>query len=111
MKRILDYDPFSRITRTFDYIPETDTAVVHSTQDVSLILDANKELANLPDVTAQGIKKGWWHYATIPNIVIEKWLNELGVDVYNKHHEKEVFKLLNQPEYRYLKTTAKMHRG
>ena len=108
-KRILDYDPFSRITRTFDYDESTDTAYVHSTQDVSLILDANKVLANDTEVTKRGIKNEWWHYATIPNIVIEKWLNEHGVDVYKKEHEKAVFRLLNQPEYKYLKTTAKMH--
>lgn len=108
-KRILDYDPVSRITRYFDYDPHNDTAIVHSEQDVSLILDANKALANDDDVTKRGIKESWWHYATIPNIVIEKWLNEHGVDVYNKDHEKAVFRLLNQPEYKYLKTTAKMH--
>jgi len=111
MKRILDYDPLSGITTTFDYIPETDTTVIHREQDVSLILDANKALQNDDDVTKKGIKKSWWHYAQIPNIVIEKWLNEHGVDVYNKDHQKKVFKLLNDPEYRYLKTTSKYHAG
>ena len=110
-KRILDYDPFSRITRYFDYVPETDTSIVYSEQDVSLLLDANKSLANNDDLTKRGIKDGWWHYFTIPNIVIEKWLNEFGVDVYNKDHQKKVYSLLNQPEWKYLKTTAKMHRG
>jgi hypothetical protein len=110
-KRILEHDPLTGITKTFDYIPETDTAVIHTTQDVSLILDANKQLANDDDVTKKGIKDSWWHYAQIPNIVIEKWLNEHGVNLYDKNHEKRVFQLLNQPEYRYLKTTTKMHRG
>ena len=97
------------MTTTFDYDESTDTTYIGREQDVSLILDANKVLANEPEVTKRGIKDGWWHYATIPNIIIEKWLNEKGVDVYNKDHQKEVFKLLNQPEYRYLKTTTKMH--
>jgi hypothetical protein len=111
-KRVLDYDPLSGITRYFDYIPETDTSVVYSEQEgVNLILDANKALQNDDQLTRDGIKKGWWHYAQIPNIIIEKWLNEHGVDIYNKDHEKKVYSLLNQPEYRYLKTTTKMHRG
>jgi hypothetical protein len=110
-KRVLDYDPLTRITTYFEYHPETDTAVTFREQDVSLILEANKVLQNNDEVTKRGIKNGWWHYAVIPNIVIEKWLNELGVNVYNKDHSKKVFQLLNQPEYRYLKTTTKMHRG
>ena len=110
-KKILDYDPFSGITTTFDYIPETDTTVLYREQDVSGMLDANKILQNDDEFTKKGIKESWWHYFHIPNIVIEKWLNEFGVDVYNKDHQKAVFKLLNQPEYRYLKTTTKMHRG
>lgn len=111
-KRVLEYDPLTGITTSVEYAPETDTTTVHREQsDVHLILDANKVLQNDEDLTRKGIKKSWWHYAQIPNIIIEKWLNEHGVDIYNKDHEKAVFRLLNQPEYRYLKTTAKMHWG
>ncbi len=99
------------MTTTFDYIPETDTTVIGREQDCSLILEANKALQNDESITQQGIKNSWWHYGQIPNIVIEKWKNEHGVDVFNKDHQKAVFRLLNQPEYRYLKTTTKMHRG
>jgi len=99
------------ITTNFDYIPETDTTVISHEQDVSLILDINKAIANDTDISKAGIKGGWWHYAQVPNIVIQKWLNEHGVDFYNKGQQKEIFKLLNMPEYRYLKTTTKMHRG
>lgn len=110
-KRIVDYDPLSGITTTFEYDHLTDTTYIGREQDVSFILDNNKVLQNSEDYTKHGIKNEWWHYATIPNIVIEKWRNELGVDVFNKNHEKKVYSLLNQPEYRYLKTTTKMHRG
>lgn len=75
------------------------------------MLDANKMLQNDDQLTKDGIKNGWWHYAQVPNIIIEKWLNEHGVNFYDKDHQKKIFKLLNQPEYRYLKTTTKMHRG
>lgn len=111
-KRVLEYDPLTGITTSVEYVPETDTTIVHREQDtVGLILDANKALQNDEKFTKDGIKNSWWHYAQIPNIIIEKWLNEHGVDLYNKDHQKAVFRLLNQPEYRYLKTTTKMHRG
>jgi hypothetical protein len=110
-KRVLDYDPLTGMTTHFDYIPETDTTVISREQDVSTILDINKALQNNEQITKDGIKEGWWQYAKIPMIVIEKWINEHGVDVFNKDHQKAVFRLLNQPEYRYLKTTTKMHRG
>lgn len=110
-KRILDYDPFTGITTYFDYVPETDTSIVHREQDVSKLLDMSKAMANDGDVWKQGVKNSWAHYCILPNIVIEKWLNEYGIDVFNKDHEKAWLKLVNQPEYLYLKTTTKMHRG
>ncbi len=110
-KRILDYDPQTAITTWFDYDPSTDETHIGREQDVSLILDINKAITNDEDISKAGIKSGWWHYAQVPNIIIEKWLNEYGVDFYNKDHSKAVFKLLNDPQYRYLKTTTKMHRG
>lgn len=110
-KRVLDYDPYTGITTNFDYIPETDTTIIEREQDVSVILDANKAIQNETWISQKGIKDGWWLYGQIPMIVIEKWINEYGVDVFNKDHQKAVFKLLNDPQYRYLKTTTKMHRG
>lgn len=113
-KRILDYDPFSGITTTFDYEHDTDTAIVARSQDVSLILDANKVLQNNDEVTKKGIKNDWWHYAQIPNIVMEIWLTKHGVDAMKKENWEKgggVWKLLNDPEYRYLKTTTKYHAG
>jgi hypothetical protein len=113
-KRILDYDPFSGITTTFDYIPETETTVIHREQDVSHILDINKAMQNETAAWTQGVKNGWAHYAQIPNIVQEIWLNKHGVDCMKKENWEKggsVWKLLNDPEYRYLKTTTKYHAG
>jgi hypothetical protein len=42
--------------------------------------------------------------ASIPLIIIEKWKRELGVDVMNKDHMTKVKQLLNDPQYRYLRT-------
>jgi hypothetical protein len=110
-KRFVDYDPSSGITTYFDYDHSTDTSIVSMEQDVSTVLEVNKILQSSQSYTKKGMRADWWHYASIPNIVIEKWINEFGVNVFDRNHEKKVFSLLNQPEYRYLKTTTKMHRG
>ena len=106
MKRILDYDPISRITTTFDYDYSTDTTIIGREQDVSGVLEFNKALQNDTDYSKKGIKDSWWHMGTIPPVVIEKWKNEKGVDVFNKDHWSAVKKLLNDPEYKWLKTTS-----
>jgi len=110
-KRVLDYDPTSGITTYFDYDPHNDTTLIYHEQDVTPILEMNKAMANDGDIWKEGVKNSWAHYAQIPNIVVQKWLNEHGVNLYDKNHQKAVFRLLNDPEYRYLKTTTKFHAG
>jgi len=105
-KRVVDYDPFTGVTTTFDYDPFSDTTYVGREQLIEPALDRNKALQNDTEYSRKGIKNDWWHEAFIPNVIIEKWKNEFGVDVFNKDHVKKVKKLLNSPEYKYLKTTA-----
>lgn len=108
MKRILNYDPVSKMTTTFDYTPDG-VVILGREQDISAMLEANKAKANDAQATRDGIKNGWWHYFQLPNVIIEKFINEHGVSIYNKDHWPAIFRLINQPEYKYLKTTAKMH--
>lgn len=116
-KRLLEYDPLTGITTYVDYVPETDTTAVYREQEgasIQAILDANKAMQNDPDLWRKGVKNSWAQYAHIPAIVLEKWLNEHGVDAFKKENWEKggsVWKLLNSPEYRYLKTTAKYHAG
>jgi hypothetical protein len=114
-KRVVDYDPFTGMTTYHDYVESDGTTIVSRDQgDIAPLLDVNKALQNETDATKQGIKNGWWHYAQIPNIVQEKWLLEHGVDVFQKENWEKggrVWKLLNDPEYRWLKTTNKYHAG
>ena len=51
-----------------------------------------------------GIKAGFQHVATIPNIVIAQW-RKLGVDIYNPNHTDKIRALLRDPVYRHLRTT------
>jgi hypothetical protein len=105
-KRIVDYDPFTGMTTTFDYDHVSDTTIIGREQDITLLIDSNKRMQNDADYSRKGIKTEWWHMCKIPNIVIERWKNEKGVDVLNKDHWPAVKKLLNDPEYKWLKTTA-----
>ena len=93
-----------------DYDPQTDETKIIYTSDSEPYLEANKRLANDDDYTKQGFKNEFYKYASIPPGVQLKFLIEHGVDVYNKEHGKAVGDLVNKPEYRYLKTTAKYHK-
>lgn len=43
--------------------------------------------------------------ASIPLVIVEKWRKEEGLDVFNKDHADRVKRKLNDPEYRYLRTS------
>lgn len=108
-RRVLDINPTNGIITYHSYDHSTKTTTLERVQNVEPILDQTKQHRNDDDYTAKGIKNEMWHYASIPAIIIEKWLKE-GVDVFNKDHEKEVFKRLNSPQWKYLKNTTKVHR-
>lgn len=109
--RLIDKDPITGEAVWWDFDHASQQATITHTQDVSAILEANKRSANDEDKTKHGIKNDWWKYASIPNIVIVEWKQKYGVDIFNRDHQKAWFKLLNSPEYRYLKTTTKTHGG
>lgn len=109
MKRIVDHDPITGITDYFEYDSLTEVTTLSTFQDVETILEDNKLLQNNDEYTKAGFKKEFWHYATLPNILIDKWLREEGLDVFNKNHEKRLFQKLNSPDFKYLKATHKTH--
>jgi hypothetical protein len=101
-KRYLDKDPFTGIDSYHDYDDDKGITYIQQVQDVEPILERTKALSNTSH-SKDGIKRNWWHAAIIPNIVIEKWLQE-GVNFYNKDHWPAVKRKLNDPEWRYLRT-------
>jgi len=109
-RRLIGSDPLTGIDTFHEYDSLSDETRIIHIGDSEPYLEANKRQANDEDYTKKGIKNEWWKYASIPPAVQVKWLIEHGVDVYNAGHGKEVLKLVNHPDYRYLKTTAKFHR-
>jgi hypothetical protein len=76
--------------------------VVESIQDVEPILERNAALRREPQ------KSDWGrHIATIPNIILVKWMNEDGVNVLGLTSEEFgefIRKKLNDPDWRHLRT-------
>jgi len=104
MKRLFDHDPLTGMTEYFHYDEKTGAWGIESVQDMEPFLELNKALQNMPDYSKNGIKREWWHVARIPVIIQQKWLDEDGIDIFNKEHWSRVKKKLNDPEWRYLRT-------
>lgn len=109
MKRLLDVDPLHGTSCWFEYDHSSKQIRLTHEQDVTPFLDLNKAAANDDDKTKRGIKGDWWKYASIPAVVEIEWMNKYGITLDNPAHRKKVFDLLNHPDYRYLKTTGKIH--
>jgi hypothetical protein len=93
------------IKTKFKYNHDGDKVVLHNTQDIQPILDLNKKELNGDSMYGAPNKKADMRkVASIPLIIIEKWKSELGVDIMNKDHMPRIKKLLNDPEYRWLRT-------
>lgn len=70
-------------------------------------VEASKVLQNDPDHWKQGVKDDLVHYAHIPDAVLLKW-HTMGVNI---NDQRELFRMVNKPEWRYLKCVDKVHLG
>lgn len=109
MKTLLDYDPLTGVRTYHEYDHSARKFYIHEEQDVSKILDKNKELANNSSYKQAGIKQDHYHFATIPNVVVMQLKNDLNLDVFNKDDLVKIEKLLNfDPSFKYLKTVNRI---
>ncbi len=109
-KKLLDYDPLTGLMTWHSYNDLTDETTISYTGDSTPIIELNKQRQNDDELTKQGIKQEMWLYASIPAMVQVEWLLKHGVDIYNKEHGPRMSALLEDPQYKYLKTTTKHHR-
>jgi hypothetical protein len=105
MRFPLGKDPLSGIERWMEYDPLTDTTTEFATQDVNTALEVNNDLRNDDEYWKRGKKNEFAHYASIPALIYEKWIQE-GM---HPDDTKAMLKKLNSPEYAYLKVTTKTH--
>jgi len=74
-------------------------------QDVEPYLDFNKEMSG----EAKKFAPTFRQIASIPNVVLEKWINDEGAPVLSMGKEefsKFVRRKLEDPDWKYLKTTS-----
>lgn len=96
---LLDHDPISGMTEWISTDEETGETFIRYEQDVSPILDYNKEM----QAESFDKRSDMWHAAKVPNVVAMEWLTKYGVQMWNHAHKDGVRKLLNSSEYRYLR--------
>lgn len=108
MKRIFDHDPVQGLTTWFEHDPVTDQVTLSYQQDVSGFLDVLKQKRNNDEATRRGIKKGMWHYATLPATAIIE-LKAKGIDIFDPSHTKAMLREINA-NYPACKVTTKVHR-
>jgi hypothetical protein len=91
-------------------IDDGDRMVAKRTQDIEAILDHNKRLQNQSQKFGGYGDARWHHVATIPNVIIEKWMIEDGVNLLamrSEEFEKFIEKKLRDPDNAWLRTTRK----
>ncbi len=86
-----------------DYDPIEDSLTVVHKQDVQPIIDLNKILYN-DGTGGYGETREWRRAATIPNIILEKWLKEEGIRYWDSEDTPKLMAKLDDPEWRYLRT-------
>jgi hypothetical protein len=94
------------VKTTFKYDHSEDKVILNSVQDIEPILELNKKEQNNDSMYGIGNTEtlGMRKVASIPLVVIEKWKQELGVDIMNKNDWPKVKQLLNDPENRFFRT-------
>lgn len=108
-RMLLDFNPLTGESCTFEYDAHTNQMVLTHEQDVSHVLEYSHARATDGDYSKKGIREDMWHYAHVPNIVIVDMKQRFGVDFYDKNHKGKVIDLINS-EYPYCKTTTGVHR-
>lgn len=102
--RLLDVDPLTGM-KTWFKGDSKEWTLFYEDPDMSGTLDHNKRLANDPENWKRGVKNEMAHYAHIPNPILLKW-HTMGVNI---NDPRELVRMCNRPEWRYLKTTEKVH--
>lgn len=100
MERLLDHDPSTGLKTWFSSSDDNGgTWNVRYEQDTSSLLDANKA------AQAESFDKRseLWHAAHIPTVVMMEWMVKHGVEAWNPAHADGVRRLLDDPDYRYLR--------
>lgn len=80
-----------------------DRTIVERVQDCdSIVRHAKRTEADFSRSTY--LRSDMVRVATVPNVVLEHWMKKYGIDPANPDDNKKILKLLNDPDWKYLKT-------
>jgi len=97
-KALLDHDPLTGITQYFGWDADGEYIIDEFDQTLTnAIIDRNKALEG------EGMGKEMRLAASIPPQVQYEWLDKFGIEFWNPAHKDGVKRLLNDPDYRYLR--------
>lgn len=99
---LIDHDPGTGLRKWMGYDEESDSVLISYDQDrrsVAQILDRNKAGQAEQRTPLGDMAKA----AEIPIGVMYEWLVKFGIDFWNPAHKDGVRRLLNDPDYRWLK--------
>jgi len=105
-RRLLDFDADSGVMTYHHYDEGSDQTHIEVVQDAAPFLRINEMKRNDDAYKRHGMKNDMLHVASIPIGVQAEWLTKYGVNIHNKDHQPKVTRLLNDPNYRYLRTTT-----
>ena len=108
-KQLLSYDPVTQ--RKVEVEAKDGLLIIHEQVNPQLVkdhLEMNKAEYNA--ISHKGYKgelakKNMWRAASIPNIIVEKWKKEEGLDIFNDDHWPKIKAKLNSEEFKFLRTS------
>jgi hypothetical protein len=80
-----------------------DNIVIRSEQDCQPTIELNKKLMN-DGTGGYGPTREWRRVASIPNIILEKWLKEEGIRYWDSEDTHKLAAKLDDPEWAFLRT-------
>lgn len=99
---LIDHDPHTGLRKYMNYDEATDAIQISYAQDraaQNTVLDRNKSAQS----DQWDRRSDFWHAAHIPVGVMYEWKVKHGVDAWDPAHKPGVMRLLNDPDYRYLR--------
>lgn len=103
-RRLLDYDPMTRITTWHEYYAPDRQNVITSEQDVAPILDANTAIRNHGHQGMIDKEVGLRLVARVPLPQLHQWAAETGTRVGTPEFHEVLRIRLNDPDYRRMRT-------
>ncbi|MCX8500743.1 MAG: hypothetical protein ORO03_03475 [Alphaproteobacteria bacterium] len=83
-----------------------DDYALETVQWVEPLLEQNRALASGDSSDGYSPSREWRRIATIPTVVQLQWKQRYGVEVWNRDHWPAVKRLLNDPDWRWLRTST-----